>query len=201
MYVAVRDKDTTYIGVTTRDNYTAGALVRVDPGDRLHPDNLPIWKVPDHPGVMMASGGVGIVKDVLRYKPILFGDKVSAQAVIREVVPTIRKCSADFGQITSGNRYRGAYVIASPNKLVTIGSNLLVSEPEYATSAYFDLVKGSMEATKGLPGVERILEAFRIAADYTNNLIFPVAIYDVKTGKRKVYERIGNEIFVQSKTK
>ena len=187
MFIAAKDKDTTYIGISLRERWTPTPIIWGPVSDLLLPDNMPIWKVAGHKGVMMASGGVGIVKDTLRYTRSLYKGDLSAETVIREVVPKIHAVSKRFDQISKNNRYSGGYVIADAEHIFEIKTDLMVFESDHASSGIGELTDSVFMATEGKPAVERILAAFRMVNECEHDAIFPVAIYDVRTGRRRIF--------------
>ena len=189
MYIAAKDKDTTYIGMAQSEYLSASKFTWSAASDLLLPENVPIWKVVGHPGVMMAADKGGIVQDTLRRKASLFEGELTSTNVIRQVLQYIYDTNERFGQLSDKKRCNGGYVLADADHIINIDLNMYVTEADYAASDFDDLVDGIFAATEGKSAEERILTAFRLISDCLFDSIFPVAIYDVKTGKRKIYKQ------------
>lgn len=153
--------------------------------DSLLEDNGHVFKVRGKQGVMMVADCVSAISDLLRYNKLYEGD-LSYEAVVKYVLKAIRGAHAFYG-LPGINPASSKYVIADKDHLFDIHCSGCVSEREFVTSQ--NSLDGAFLSAKGDTVTDKILNAFRANEPVVRRRIFPICIYDVATGKRKIYKK------------
>ena len=182
MYIAIHDDETTYIGVTNRE-YISG-----QPEDSIPEENLPIAKGKRGEGIMVATDGFCAAADMMRNRAKKLSGKINGERMINEIEPMVKECHEFYNQTDNDGHYKTLVLVATKDGLYEISGGS-VSKTDFVTSDYESICKCAYLSTDGKPSVERMLYVFREAERMKNKSLFPISIYDVRTGKRKIYRR------------
>ena len=182
MYIAIHDDETTYIGVTNRE-YISG-----QPEDAIPEENLPIARGKRGEGIMIATDGFCAAADMVRNKAKKLSGKINAERMINEIEPMVKECHEFYNQTDNDGHYKTLVLVGMKEGLYEISGGS-VSKSDFVTSDYESICKCAYLSSDGKPSVERMLYVFREAERIRNISLFPISIYDVRTGKRKIYSR------------
>lgn len=182
MYIAIHDDKTTYIGVTNRE-YISG-----QPEDSIPEENLPIAKGKRGEGIMIATDGFCAAADMVRNKAKKLSGEINAERMISEIEPMVKECHEYYNQTDNDGHYKTLVLVGTKEGLYEIGGGS-VSKTDFVTSDYESICQCAYLSSEGKSSVERMLYVFREAERMKNKSLFPISIYDVRTGKRRIYRR------------
>ena len=182
MYIAIHDDETTYIGVTNREYITG------QPEDAIPEENLPIVRGKRGEGIMVATDGFCAAADLARDIAKKLSGKIDGERMINEIEPMVKECHEFYNQTNNGGRYKTSVLVGTKEGLYEICGGS-VSKTDFVTSDYESICKCAYLSSEGKPSVERMLYVFREAERMRNISLFPISIYDVRTGKRKIYRK------------
>lgn len=182
MYIAIHDDETTYIGVTNRE-YISG-----QPEDSIPEGNLPIATGKRGEGIMIATDGFCAAADMIRNRAKKLSGKIDGKRMINEIKPMVKECHEYYNQTDKDGHCKTLVLVGTKEGLYEISGGA-VSKTAFVTSDYESICKCAYLSSEGKPSVERILYIFREAERMRNISLFPISIYDVRTGKRRIYRR------------
>ena len=182
MYIAIHDDETTYIGVTNRE-YISG-----QPEDSIPEENLPIARGKRGEGIMVATDGFCAAADMVRNRAKKLSGKIDGKRMINEIEPMVKECHKFYNQTDKDGQCKTLVLVGTQEGLYEISGGS-VSKTDFVTSDYESICKCAYLSSDGKSGVERMLYVFREAERMRNNSLFPISIYDVRTGKRRIYRR------------
>lgn len=182
MYVAIHDKDTTYIGVTNREYFDGQTE------DGILEDNLPIVSGKRGAGIMVATDGFCAAADMVRNKAKKLSGIIDGERMINEIEPMVKECHEFYNQTDNDGHYQTMVLVGTKDGLYKISGGT-VSKVDFVTSDYESICKCAYLSSEGKTATDKILNVFREAERMNNKSLFPVSIYDVRTGKRKIYSK------------
>ncbi len=184
MFVAIKDDETTYIGVSSKEE-----LCDMSEADYLLEDNLHIAKIAGQNAMFAASGDFLTFQVLTESGKKYMKGEVNAENIVQELVPQIVKINDDYDRYDDKGRADARYAVATPEALYEISLNLSVMQTNISASVYDQLAKGVYLFTEGLPTPKRIVEVYKAIEQFARFELFPISIYDVRTGKRKIYKK------------
>ena len=184
MFVAIKDNNTTYVGASS----AADSLCDMNQRDMLLDENMLIWKIPGHKGWYAVGGRFYIEMDVLRYAKGLYAKEITYQSLLSYTIPRMKALLESRG-LVKDRAWCNDLLIVSKDKAYIIDGYFCVNEvDDYAASdAREDIMRGSLEYTKGLATKFRICEAIHSVEEMRGKSHFPAMLLDVATGKREAW--------------
>ncbi len=180
MYIAIHDKETTYIGMTIKDD-----SITFSEEDYVSEENIPITSGKPGEGVMVAIDRISAASDlILRHATKLSGP-INIERV-DEIKSMIRKCHEEYNQMNKEGVYNTCVIIGTQDGLYEIYRQQ-ISRSDFIASRWTTTSKGAYLTSEGKPTIERLLYIYRTIERLENVVLFPISIYDVRTGKRKIY--------------
>ena len=183
MVIALKENDKVYAAVSAN-----AALVNMSRKDMVLDDNLPIWKIPGHKGWYVMCTKLLPMVDVLRYTDGLFAKEITHQSLIRYTIPRMKEVLGERGLIKEKN-WANTALIFSAEKAYVLDAYFCLSELyEMETNGVqFEITRGSLEFTKGLPPKVRLREAFVAVNESRGKDVFPVVCMDAESGKKEIW--------------
>lgn len=183
MFVAVKDNDRFLIGCTIRDT-----LDCMEYSDLVLEDNMPVWKVKGKKNVVVACGEIDFASTLLKYNKRLFDVEITDDGIFRELVPMMKRFLDRFDLVDDKGHWDNELIIANNDISYIIGPDFSVVKVDdyYCSAVYYNLVMGSLSTDKVKPAKKRIIDACALVEKMKARKMFPLAIYDTKTRKRKI---------------
>lgn len=183
MFVAIRDKNNSYIGVSASDT-----LQNIGQRDLALEDNVPVWKIAGRKGWYMVCNKTLPTTDAVRYAKNLLDKQITGETLVRYTVTKIKECLEKRELVKERNWYTCAAIVRK-DKIYSIDSSLLVHEEKgfCVRGEEETVVRGSLEFNRGLPARQSIREAFQTVTLARNKQYFPVTVIDTATGKREIW--------------
>lgn len=186
MIIALKDKDSVWIGVSAEKSYNG-----IHTNDIIHEDNLNMWRMEGAPDCIIASLHVGgIDLDRLRYtKDIGLSSELNQKNLIENVIPRIKDLFHECGMFDGKEGWQ-TLVIAKESRAFMISSTFECTEIEdfdiYGKRDAENVAYGAMLAYNNLPPAERIAEAVRVVEKMRGAKHFPVVVMNTKEKDRIV---------------
>lgn len=183
MFVVIKEKKTTYIGVSNRT-----FLCDMSAKDMLLEENISVWKIARRKGWYMVCSRLNPATDILRYAKNLFDKEITYQSLMRYTVPKIKKILEERGLVKDRYWYNEA-VIVSKDKAYAIDGYFCVREVTDfdVADAREDIVRGCLEFNRDLPAKARMCEGIRALEEARGKGCFPAIVLDVAMGKREAW--------------
>ena len=183
MVIALKENNKIYAGVSASDS-----LINMNRKDMVLDENLPLWKIPGHKGWYVMCTKLLPMVDVLRYTDGLFAKEITHQSLIRHTIPRMKEVLGERG-LLKGKTWCNTALIFNAEKAYVMDAYFCVSELyEIETNGrQFELTRGSMEFTKGLPPKVRLREAFGSIYLARCKDVFPVVLMDAESGKKEIW--------------
>ncbi len=187
MFVAVKNDDRFLIGCSVRDRN-----INVDESDLLLEDNIPVWKVRGKKGVLVACGECGFAATLLKYNDRLFNFEINDDEMFGDFVRRLKHFLYHFDVINDKGHWENELLLVKDDFAYVVASDFTVLKiVDYKSSNEMNrLTRGSLVHSEGEPAKKRIVDAFKLVGKMQNKELFPIAIYDSKTGKRKIVRKI-----------
>lgn len=187
MFVAVKNDDRFLIGCSVRDGN-----INVDESDLLLEDNIPVWKVRGKKGVLVACGECGFAATLLKYNDRLFNFEINDDEMFGDFVRRLKHFLYHFDVINDKGHWENELLLVKDDFAYVVASDFTVLKiVDYKSSNSWNrLTRGSLVHSEGEPAKKRIVDAFKLVGKMQNKELFPIAIYDSKTGKRKIVRKI-----------
>lgn len=183
MYIAIKDKTTTYVGVSNADS-----LVNMSPKDMVLDENINVWKIAGRKGWYAACGRFYAEMDLLHYSKGLFAQEITYQSLLSHTVPKMKEILESRGLVKDRCWYN-ELLIVSKDKVYSIDGYFCVGEVlDFTVSGTReDIARGSIEFNKDMPAKKRICEAMYSVETMGGKKCFPAIVLDVATGKKKTW--------------
>lgn len=186
MIIALKDKDSIWIGVSTEKSYGG-----IHTNDTIHEDNLNMWRMEGAPDCIIASLHVGgIDLDRLRYTTdIGLSFELNQKNLIANVIPRLKDLFHECGMFDGRESWQ-TFVIAKENRAFMISPTFECTEIEdfdiFGKRDAENVGYGAMLVHNDLPPEERIAEAVRVVEKARGAKHFPVVIMNTKEKDRIV---------------
>ena len=183
MYIAIKDKNTTYVGVSNVES-----LVNMSVKDMLLDENINVWNIAGHKGWYAVCSRFYVETDLLRYSKGLFDKKITYQSLLSYTVPKMKEILEERGLVKDRCWYN-EFLIVSKDKAYIIDGYFCVCEMIDFSIAdgREDIARGCVEFNKDMPTKQRICEAFHSVEAMRGKKNFPVVVLDIATGKKETW--------------
>lgn len=187
MFVAVKNDDGFLVGYSIRTN-----SIDMDENDMLMEENIPVWKVRGKKGVLITCGERGFASTLLRYNKKLFNFELTDKEVFGGFVPKLRDFLKYYDLINDKGHWENELLMIKDNFAYLVASDFTVLKiVDFKSSEGWNrLTTGSLVGSEGEPAEKRIVDAFRLVGKMRSYELFPISLYDSKTGKRKIVRKI-----------
>lgn len=183
MYIAIKDKNTTYVGVSNVDS-----LVNMSTKDMLLDENMNVWKIVGHKGWYAVCGRSYAETDLLRYSKGLFDKEISYQSILSCTIPKMKKILEERGLVKDRCWYNELLIVSKDKAYIIDGYFCVCEMLDFSIAdAREDIMRGSMEFNKELPARKRICEAIHSVEEMRGRSRFPAVILDVATRKKETW--------------
>jgi hypothetical protein len=182
MIIAIKRDDGVTFGVSNK-----AACCDMSVGDYTHTDNLTVWKVKGNSGCY-AAAELDFSSQLIRAYARSLSKVQGPNDITGKVIPEIKDMLGDFGLMEAKGVWANEMMIVKDGRLYFITVHFVLEEVDdfAVVGRNSSLQKGVLEATKGQPAEERILEAYRFMEKARGRNYFPVVLFDTKTGRKKV---------------
>ena len=182
MFVAIKDKETTYVGVSS----AADSLCDMNEKDMLLDENISLWKITGRKGWYAVGGRFYVEMDILRYTKGLFDKEITYQSLLSYTIPRM-KALLESRDLVKDRAWYNDLLIVSKDKAYVIDGYFCVNEVDsYAVAdPRMDIMRGSLEFNESLPVKMRVCEAIHSVEEMRGKSHFPVVLFNVATGKKE----------------
>lgn len=186
MFVAVKNDDRFFIGYSIRDN-----SIDMDESDLLLEDNIPVWKVRGKKGVLIMCGERDFAAALLKYNKKLFNFEISDKEMFGGFVPRLKDFLQYYDLVDNNGNWNNELLIVKDNAAYRVENDFTLTKiVDYCSSGRWNrLTTGSLAGSEGEPAEKRIVDAFRLVVKMRNYELFPILLYDSKSGKRKIIRK------------
>jgi len=184
MYIAIKDKDSVKIGITMADDN-----IGTHPHDYTLEDNLPIWKIRGQKGCMVAVSSTCFAANILKINNSLFNFEINDENMFGGFASKLKDYLQVVDIVNSDEKWFSRLIITNGEVIYEVASDFTITKyTDYAISNKWErLVQGAIDKNVNEPIEDRIMSGFNVV-DKTNGFnLYPISIYDTKTGKRKLY--------------
>ena len=185
MIIAIKREDGVTLGVSCKDS----CCDMLDKDYTLL-DNLPAWKVKGNTGCYAATGELDFSGQLIRAYARSLSKIKGPNDIINQVIPEMKSLLKDF-RLSDGKKWGNELLIVKDGRLYHLTSHFVLEELQDAVVlARNSLVQmGCLEATRGQTAEKRIVETYRFLSKVRNENLFPIVLWDTKTGRKKVISK------------
>ena len=186
MFVAVKNDDRFFIGYSIRDN-----SIDMDESDLLLEDNIPVWKVRGKKGVLIMCGERDFAAALLKYNKKLFNFEISDKEMFGGFVSRLKDFLQYYDLVDNNGNWNNELLIVKDNAAYRVENDFTLTKiVDYCSSGRWNrLTTGSLAGSEGEPAEKRIAGAFGLVGKMRNYELFPISLYDSKSGKRKIIRK------------
>ncbi|MBQ7653053.1 MAG: hypothetical protein IJS93_01630 [Clostridia bacterium] len=186
MIFYIRESDNVYIVLLSNIISTS---YTTDPKDMVYKENVPIWKTGKHKDVIVATSNL-VTASYLRYENFLEDDELSEKALTLSVAPKIKEKLKNLNlakdELPNSIFFaRGGEIY----RMTTSGATFIEGE-SFAVGDYAYVGIAALNATKGMPAMDRIKEVVKIVSAVGAYKECPFIVMDTKKRKLKVVNKI-----------
>ena len=117
----------------------------------------------------------------------MLNGKITGERLMSEIEPLVRECHEFYNQTKNDGIYETAVVVGTSDALYEIKGS--VSKSDFFASDYAATCKCAYLCSDGKPTVERLLYIYRAVERVKSISLFPISVYNVRTGKIKIYRK------------
>ena len=183
MYIAIKDKNTTYLGVSNAD-----VIMDTNPKDMILDENLNMWRIAGRKGWYAVCGRYYVESDLLRYSKGLFDKEITYQSLLSYTIPKIKEILEARGLVKDRCWYNDLLLVSKDKAYIIDGYFCVNEVTDFAVAdAREDIIRGSVEFNKDMPIRKRICEAFHSVDAMRGKRHFPALVLDIATGKKECW--------------
>lgn len=181
MVVAVKKGEDIVVGISTIETYSG-----MTAGDKLHPDNVPCWKVSGEDDCFVFSDRSSLMVDALRYNSHIFRGITDYNSLVNKVVPKMKDFLGKMNYLLRDEDMNTELVIVKGNKLYDINFDFMVTEVDgWVSTDWQGNIGGAYEVSKHLSAEDIVLSAYRNGVGYDYNF-FPLIMFDNRSKKQRI---------------
>lgn len=186
MFVAVKNDDRFFIGYSIRDN-----SINMDESDLLLEDNIPVWKIRGKKGVLIMCGERDFAAVLLEYNKKLFNFEICDKEMFGGFVSKLRDFLQCYDLVDNKGNWNNILLIIKDNVAYKIENDFTLTKiVDYCSSGRWNrLTTGSLAGSECEPAEKRIAGAFVLVGKMRGYELFPISLYDSKSGKRQIIRR------------
>ena len=186
MFIGVKDKDRFIVGYSIRD-----VSVNMDERDLLLEDNYPVWKVRGNKGALIVCSELDFASTMLKYNKKLFDFDICDENIFGGFISKLKSFLDQFDLIEDSVHWNNQMLIIKEDCAYLISDVFSIEKVvDYCSSnQWMDLVTGSLARSADVTVEKKIVDSYELIDKMRAKNMFPIALYDSKTGKRKVVRK------------
>ena len=131
---------------------------------------------------MLATDSYSAAADLILAKTKTLSGKITGARIMSEISQLVKDYKDAYGQSQIIE-----FIVGTKDALYQANSS--VAQYDFCSSNFQQTCKCAYMSSQGMSTVERILYVYRAVERTRNISLFPISVYDVRTGKRQIFQK------------